>query len=103
MASSTVAFPSSFYWGTASAAYQIEGAVDEGGRGPSIWDKFSHTPGKIMNGDNGDVACDHYHRWKEDVKLMENLGLNAYRFSISWSRILPKGRGRINEIGARAN
>jgi len=85
--------------GTASASYQIEGAVAEDGRGPSIWDTFSHTPGKIEDGTNGDKACDHYYRWWEDVELMKKLGVNAYRFSISWSRILPKGRGKINNKG----
>ena len=88
-------FPAGFLWGAATAAYQIEGAVDEDGRGKSIWDVFSHTPGRVKNGDTGDIACDHYHRWPEDVALMADLGLNAYRFSVSWSRILPQGRGWI--------
>ena len=74
-------FPDTFAWGAATAAYQIEGAVSEDGRAPSIWDTFSHTPGKIHNGDTGDVACDHYHRWREDVALMRDLGMRAYRFS----------------------
>ncbi|MGD0803826.1 MAG: GH1 family beta-glucosidase [Candidatus Bathyarchaeia archaeon] len=92
-------FPRGFLLGTASASYQIEGAVTEDGRGQSIWDTFSHTPGKIEDATNGDNACDHYHRYEEDVELMKKLGVNAYRFSISWSRVLPKGRGKINNKG----
>jgi len=92
-------FPDNFRWGVATASYQIEGAVTEDGRGPSIWDTFSHTPGKTYNGDTGDVACDHYHRWQDDVKLMQNLGINAYRFSIAWPRIIPQGTGRVNAKG----
>jgi beta-glucosidase len=84
-------FGPDFVWGTATAAYQIEGAYDKDGRGPSIWDTFSHTPGRVVNGDTGDVACDHYHRWRTDVDLMAELGVNGYRFSISWSRLLPTG------------
>ncbi|MGI9277273.1 MAG: GH1 family beta-glucosidase [Endozoicomonas sp.] len=91
--------PDDFLMGAATAAYQIEGAVKEGGRGPSIWDTFSHTPGKIDNGHNADVACDHYHRYQEDVQIMKGMSLDAYRFSMSWSRILPEGRGRINREG----
>jgi len=93
------AFPDDFVWGSATAAYQIEGAVQEDGRGASIWDTFSHTPGKTHAGDTGDVAADHYHRWEEDVDLMAELGLDAYRFSIAWPRILPQGTGRVNEAG----
>lgn len=92
-------FPSDFVWGAATASYQIEGAWNEDGKGESIWDRFSHTPGKVMNNDNGDVACDHYHRYLEDVKLMRQMGLNAYRFSISWPRVLPNGVGPVNEKG----
>jgi beta-glucosidase len=92
-------FPDGFLWGTASAAYQIEGAVSEDGRGPSIWDTFAHTPGAIEDGSTGDVACDHYHRYREDVELMAGLGLGAYRFSVCWPRVLPEGEGAINQSG----
>ncbi|HET7677229.1 MAG TPA: GH1 family beta-glucosidase [Candidatus Limnocylindrales bacterium] len=95
----TAAFPRDFLWGAATAAYQIEGAVAEDGRGESIWDRFSHTPGRIAAGDTGDVACDHYHRWREDVALMAALRLRSYRFSIAWPRIQPSGRGRPNARG----
>lgn len=94
----TVSFPDDFIWGTATAAYQIEGAAAEGGRGPSIWDTFSHTPGNIQNNENGDVACDHYHRVDEDLDLIAGVVTN-YRFSISWSRILPDGVGELNQQG----
>ncbi len=92
-------FPDGFLWGASTAAYQIEGAVREDGRGPSIWDAFSHIPGRILGGDTGDVACDHYHRWPQDVALMRELGLGAYRLSTSWPRILPEGRGGANLKG----
>jgi len=92
-------FPEGFLWGASMAAYQIEGAVAEDGRGPSIWDTFSHIPGKILGNDNGDIACDHYHRWPQDVALMSRLGIRAYRLSTAWPRILPDGRGRPNEKG----
>lgn len=94
-------FPSDFVWGTATAAYQIEGATQKDGRGPSIWDAFSQIPGKTYNGHTGDVACDHYHRFPEDVLLLKSMGVQCYRFSISWSRILPQGRVEqcINEKG----
>ncbi len=92
-------FPSDFVWGTATSAYQIEGAVCEDGRGPSIWDTFSHTPGKTRGGHTGDVACDHYHRYLTDIGLMRSLGLNAYRFSVAWPRIFPQGRGAPNPKG----
>jgi beta-glucosidase len=88
-----------FIWGTATASYQIEGAAAEGGRAPSIWDVFAHTPGKIERGETGDIACDHYHRYQEDIALMNELGIQAYRFSISWSRLLPEGEGRLNAAG----
>ncbi len=93
------AFPPDFLWGTATAAYQIEGASREDGRGPSIWDTFSHTPGKVLNGDNGDVACDSYHRYEEDIRLMKELGVRVHRFSVSWPRIFPSGRGAVNRKG----
>ncbi|MEU7280944.1 GH1 family beta-glucosidase [Streptomyces sp. NPDC045431] len=86
-------FPPGFLWGAATAAYQIEGAATEGGRTPSIWDTFSRTPGKVFQGHTGDVATDHYHRFRDDVRLMADLGLSAYRFSVSWSRVQPTGRG----------
>ncbi len=92
-------FPARFQWGAATAAYQIEGGVDADGRGPSIWDTFSHTPGRTLGGDTGDVAVDHFHRWGEDVRLMADLGLQAYRFSVAWPRIQPTGRGPANVAG----
>src|SRR5215469_8874458 len=85
-------FPDGFLWGAATAAYQIEGAPDADGKGPSIWDTFSHTPGKVYHGDTGDVATDSYHRYPEDIELLRRLGVGAYRFSVSWPRILPAGR-----------
>ncbi|MGW2830141.1 GH1 family beta-glucosidase [Streptomyces sp. NPDC001286] len=93
------AFPHDFLWGTATAAYQIEGAVAEDGRAPSIWDTYSHTPGKVAGDDNGDVACDHYHRWREDIGLMRRLGTNAYRLSVAWPRVMPGGDGPVNPKG----
>ncbi len=92
-------FPAGFLWGAATSAYQIEGGWDADGKGPSIWDHFSHTPGRIAHGETGDVACDHYHRFREDVALMRALGLHAYRFSVNWPRVLPDGDGAINEAG----
>jgi len=91
--------PADFRWGSATAAYQVEGAAREEGRGASIWDTFSHTPGRTRNGDTGDIAADHYHRYAQDAQLMADFGLNAYRFSISWPRILPDGKGRVNPAG----
>ncbi|MFJ9038710.1 GH1 family beta-glucosidase [Streptomyces sp. NPDC102406] len=93
------AFPHDFLWGTATSAYQIEGAVSEDGRSPSIWDTFSHTPGKVDNDDHGDIACDHYHRWREDIGLMRQLGTNAYRLSVAWPRVVPGGDGPVNAKG----
>jgi len=92
-------FPSEFLWGAATSAYQIEGAADEDGRGASIWDTFCATPGKVANGDSGEIACDSYNRYAQDIALMRELGLNAFRFSIAWPRIVPNGRGRVNEPG----
>ncbi len=94
-----VPFPDDFLWGAAASSYQIEGAAHTGGRGPSVWDDFSHTPGTVAHGHTGDVACDHYHRVESDVAMMADLGLRAYRFSISWSRVIPDGRGAPNEEG----
>ncbi len=94
-----MSFPEGFVWGAAAASYQIEGGFDADGRGLSVWDMFAHRPGAIHNGDSGDVACDHYHRYKEDVQLMRQIGLHAYRLSLSWSRVLPHGVGPINEAG----
>ncbi len=92
-------FRPGFIWGAATAAYQIEGAWKEDGKGESIWDRFSHTPGRVHQGDTGDIACDHYHRSPEDIDIMKSLGLNGYRFSISWPRVYPDGRGQINPAG----
>jgi beta-glucosidase len=94
-----MAFSKEFVWGVATASYQIEGAALEDGRGECIWTRFSHTPGKVKQGDTGDVACDHYHLFKDDVALMKKIGVQAYRFSISWPRVLPHGEGAINESG----
>src|SRR5215468_5279068 len=93
-------FPDGFYWGVATSAYQVEGAWDEDGKGESIWDRYAHTPGKIKNGETGDIATDHYHRYQEDVALMKHeIGANAYRFSTSWARIFPEGTGQPNPKG----
>ncbi|GAA5037101.1 GH1 family beta-glucosidase [Actinopolymorpha pittospori] len=98
-AAATVAFPNGFVWGVATASYQIEGAVAEHGRAPSVWDTFAHTPGKISDGATGDVACDHYHRYAEDVGLLADLGVSHYRFSLAWPRLQPSGRGPLNQAG----
>lgn len=92
-------FPQGFVWGSATASYQIEGAAHEDGRGESIWDRYCAVPGNVLGGDTGDVACDHYHRYKEDVALMKRMGLQAYRFSVAWPRVLPNGRGEVNQKG----
>ncbi|PKW26243.1 GH1 family beta-glucosidase [Phycicoccus duodecadis] len=99
MTTSAPTFPPGFLFGAATASYQIEGAVAEDGRSPSIWDTFSHTPGRTFGGDTGDVACDHYHRMPADVALMQELGLEAYRFSVAWPRIVPGGTGAVNAAG----
>ncbi|MCU0509428.1 MAG: GH1 family beta-glucosidase [Anaerolineae bacterium] len=94
-----IRFPPGFLWGAATASYQIEGGWRDDGKGESIWDRFSHTPGKVQDGDTGDVADDHYHRWQSDIELMKDLGLNAYRFSTSWPRVLPNGYGKVEPRG----
>jgi beta-glucosidase len=94
-----ISFPKGFVWGCAASAYQVEGSWNEDGKGPSIWDTFVHSPDHVVNGETGDVAVDHYHRYKDDVVLMKDLGLNAYRFSIAWSRVLPAGTGAVNQAG----
>jgi beta-glucosidase len=95
----STAFPSDFAWGVATASYQIEGATTEDGRSESIWDRFAATPGKVRNGESGAIACDHYHRYRDDIALMRELGVRAYRFSVAWPRILPNGTGEVNEKG----
>ncbi len=95
----TKSFPPDFVWGAATASYQIEGAANEDGRGESVWDRFCATPGKVRNGDSGAIACDFYHRYRDDIGLMRELGLDAFRFSIAWPRILPEGRGKVNQKG----
>ena len=97
--SESIQFPSGFLWGSATSAYQIEGSPLADGAGPSIWHRFVHTPGRVPTGDTGDVACDHYRRYAGDVALMRQLGMQAYRFSVSWSRILPEGKGAVNQAG----
>src|SRR4051812_10487072 len=92
-------FPEGFLWGTATAAYQVEGAWNEDGKGESIWDRFTHTPGHIERNENADVSCDQYHRYPEDFKLMQQMGIKNYRFSLSWPRIYPQGKGTINQKG----
>ncbi|OGS17829.1 MAG: beta-glucosidase [Elusimicrobia bacterium RIFOXYA2_FULL_40_6] len=97
--SKNLKFPGNFVWGAATASHQIEGAWNEDGKGESNWDRFNHKSGKVLNGDTGDVACDHYHRYKEDVALMKQIGLKAYRLSIAWPRIIPNGKGKVNQSG----
>ena len=92
-------FPDGFLWGVATASYQIEGATRDDGKGPSIWDTFSHHEGSVHHGDNGDIACDHYHRLDSDVALIAELGIPAYRFSIAWPRVQPDGSGAVNQAG----
>ena len=92
-------FPSDFVWGAATSSYQIEGAVTEDGKGAHIWDIFTREEGRIFENHTGEIACDHYHRFKDDVKLMKEMGIRAYRFSIDWSRVLPNGCGAVNEKG----
>jgi beta-glucosidase len=94
-----IQFPQDFIWGAATSAYQIEGAWNKDGRGESIWDRFAHTPGKIQDASNGDVACQHYYRWPEDIALLKSLNIQAYRFSVAWSRLLPQGCGQVNQAG----
>lgn len=89
----------SFTWGAATSAYQIEGAWEADGKGRSVWDAYCREPGRILNGDRGDIACDHYHRYREDIGLMQEIGLQSYRFSISWPRVLPSGTGESNAAG----
>ena len=92
-------FPSGFLWGASTSAYQIEGATSEDGRGECIWDIHARLPGRTNNGDTGEPACDHYHRWPEDLALLKRLGVGAYRFSVAWPRVLPRGRGAVNDKG----
>ncbi len=94
-------FPNDFLWGTATSSYQIEGAATTDGKGPSIWDSFSSIPGKTHKGETGTIACDHYHKFKEDIQLMKNMGVKAYRFSIAWARVMPTGKGTINKAGIK--
>ena len=94
-----IIFPENFLWGAATASYQIEGAWNKHAKGESTWDRFTHTPGKIKNNDTGDVADDHYRLWKKDIALMKKIGLKAYRFSVGWPRVLPAGRGKVNQKG----
>ncbi|MEY2668413.1 MAG: hypothetical protein RJA59_1051, partial [Pseudomonadota bacterium] len=92
-------FPDGFLWGVATSAYQIEGATRERGRGESIWDRFASVPGNIQDGSDGSVACDHFHRWREDLALMKRLGVRSYRFSVAWARVMPRGNGAVNQAG----
>ena len=99
MPTPSTTFPRDFVWGTATASYQIEGAANEDGRGESVWDRFCATPGKVRNADNGAIACDFYHRYRDDIALMRELGIDSFRFSVAWPRVLPEGRGRVNAKG----
>ena len=92
-------FPDGFLWGVATSAYQIEGATRERGRGESVWDRFSSVPGNILDGSDGTLACDHFHRWREDLALMSRLGVKSYRFSVGWSRVMPQGQGAVRASG----
>jgi len=92
-------FPDGFLWGAATSAYQVEGSPLADGAGPRIWQRYAHTPGMMANGDHGDIACDHYRRYRQDVQLMRALGLGSYRFSVNWARVLPEGTGRVNAKG----
>ncbi|MEL0341130.1 MAG: family 1 glycosylhydrolase, partial [Deltaproteobacteria bacterium] len=92
-------FPNQFLWGVSTSSYQIEGAIHSGGRGESIWDRFSSLPGRIADGSSGEMACDHYHNWEEDLGLIQEMGAGAYRFSTAWPRIQPLGSGRFNTEG----
>src|SRR5437868_2865842 len=94
-----MSFPKNFVWGAAAASYQVEGAWNEDGRGMTVWDMLCRKPKAIWNGQTGDVACDHYHRYKEDVGIMKQIGLQAYRLSIAWTRIIPEGTGKVNPKG----
>ncbi len=94
-----ISFPKDFLWGTATSSYQIEGAWNKDGKGESIWDRYSHKAGNVLNNDHGDIACDHYHRWEEDLKLIRDLGGKTYRLSLSWPRIMPEGTGKVNQKG----
>ncbi|MBT7988979.1 MAG: family 1 glycosylhydrolase, partial [Anaerolineae bacterium] len=99
MSDTRLHFPKKFLWGTSASAYQIEGAYNEDGKGESIWDRFTRWDAHILNGDNGDIACDHYHRMPQDVALFKELGIPSYSFTIAWTRILPDGRGQVNAKG----
>ncbi len=94
-----MSFSKEFLWGAASAAHQVEGAYKEDGKGLGVWDYYGHEKGRIAKGENADIACDHYHRFKDDIQLMKKIGLKSYRFSISWPRVLPEGTGKVNEKG----
>ncbi len=96
---SRINFPKDFIWGTATASYQIEGAVHAEGRKESVWDRFSHTPGNVLGGDTGDDACRHFDHWREDLKMIKDLGVDSYRFSIAWPRVIPDGVGAVNAKG----